>query len=104
MVQAADGRLLSVQPVAEGPAASYLLEAGQTWTAESVITTAKEVQRIEVITGVVDPVRILASGIASQRAVSTADGDIYAAGIAGQGGIRSESEGVHEGSPELRDG
>ncbi len=62
---------------------TYLLESGQAWTAESVITTAKEVQRIEVITGAVDPARILASGIASKRAVSTADGDIYVAGITG---------------------
>jgi hypothetical protein len=62
---------------------TYLLESGRTWTAESVITTAKEVQRIEVVTGAVDPARILASGIASKRDVSTADGDIYVAGIVG---------------------
>jgi hypothetical protein len=62
---------------------TYLLESGQTWTGESVITTAKEVQRIEVVAGAVDPARILATGIASKRAVSTADGDVYLAGIAG---------------------
>jgi hypothetical protein len=62
---------------------TFLLESGQTWTAESVITTPKEIQRIEVVTGAVDPARILASGISSARSVSTADGDIYVAGITG---------------------
>jgi hypothetical protein len=59
---------------------TYLLSAGQTWAAETVITTKKEVQRIELISGYRDPARILASGISSKRPVSTADGDIYVAG------------------------
>jgi hypothetical protein len=62
---------------------TYLLESGQTWTAEAVVTTSREIQRIEVITGAVDPARILASGNSSNRAVSVADGDIYLAGITG---------------------
>jgi BNR repeat-containing family member len=61
---------------------TYLLESGQTWTTESVIRTAKEVQRIEVIGNFRDPARILASGASSARSVSTADGDIYVAGLA----------------------
>jgi hypothetical protein len=59
---------------------TYLLGGGQTWTADAVITTKKEVQRIEVIGGYRDPARILASGNSSAWSVSTADGDIYVAG------------------------
>ncbi len=35
------------------------------------------------IAGALDPARILASGNSSARSVSTADGDIYVAGITG---------------------
>jgi hypothetical protein len=62
---------------------TYLLESGQAWSAESVITTPREIQRIEVITGGVDPARILATGSSSSRSVATADGDIYVAGVTG---------------------
>lgn len=61
---------------------TYLLEAGQTWTAENVLKTPKPVQRIEVVTNFRDPARILATGNSSARSVSTADGDIYVAGLA----------------------
>ncbi len=59
---------------------TYLLEAGRNWSAETVIRTPREVQRIELITGAHDRVRILATGNSSGRAVSIADGDIYVAG------------------------
>ncbi|MBP2321555.1 hypothetical protein JOF56_001940 [Kibdelosporangium banguiense] len=59
---------------------TYLLTFGKDWRAESVITTPKPVQRIEVIGDFRDPARILASGASSAREVSVADGDIYVAG------------------------
>jgi hypothetical protein len=62
---------------------TFLLDNGQTWTAESTITTAKEIQRIEVIAGFRDPARVLISGASSDRDVAVADGDIYVAGLAG---------------------
>ncbi|WP_020667060.1 hypothetical protein [Amycolatopsis nigrescens] len=46
-----------------------------------MIRTPKPVQRVEVITGFRDPARILATGAASDRDVSVADGDIYVAGM-----------------------
>jgi hypothetical protein len=64
---------------------TYLLRAdrsGVTWRPESVIATPKAVQRIEVISGHRDPVRILATGASSAREVTTADGDVYVAGFA----------------------
>jgi putative BNR repeat neuraminidase len=60
---------------------TFLLENGQTWTAESTITTAKEIQRVEVIQGFHDPARVLISGASSNRDVAIADGDIYVAGL-----------------------
>jgi hypothetical protein len=62
---------------------TFLLDNGQSWTAESTITTAKEIQRIEVIAGFRDPARVLISGASSDRDVAVADGDIYVAGLAG---------------------
>jgi hypothetical protein len=59
---------------------TYLLTFGKDWRAESVITTPKPVQRVEVIGDFRDPARILASGASSAREVSVADGDIYVAG------------------------
>jgi hypothetical protein len=58
---------------------TFLLASGQTWTAETTITT-KPVQRIEVITNRKDPARILATGASSDRDVAVADGDVYVAG------------------------
>jgi len=62
---------------------TFLLENGQTWSAESTITTAREIQRVEVVTGFRDPARVLISGASSNRDVAIADGDIYVAGIPG---------------------
>ncbi|MFD8493818.1 BNR-4 repeat-containing protein [Amycolatopsis sp. NPDC059657] len=59
---------------------TFLLTPGNTWKPETTITTAKPVQRIEVITGFHDPARILISGASTDRDVSVADGDIYVAG------------------------
>jgi hypothetical protein len=59
---------------------TYRLTPGAGWRYESVIPTPKPVQRIEVIDGYRDPVRILATGASSARDVSVADGDIYVAG------------------------
>jgi BNR repeat-containing family member len=59
---------------------TFLLASGQTWTAETTITTPRPVQRIEVITNRRDPARILATGASSARDVSVADGDVYVAG------------------------
>lgn len=59
---------------------TYLLERGTRWTPETTIRT-REVQRIELVTGFRDPGRILATGTASDRDVSVADGDIYLAGL-----------------------
>ncbi|OLB77382.1 MAG: hypothetical protein AUI14_16365 [Actinobacteria bacterium 13_2_20CM_2_71_6] len=63
--------------------ATFLLSAGRDWTAETVITTRKEIQRLEVLSGAKDPARVLATGNSSARSVSVADGDIYVAGLAG---------------------
>jgi hypothetical protein len=62
---------------------TFLITGGRTWTAEATIATPKEIQRIEVITGGLDPARILASGNSTNRSVSVADGDIYVAGLTG---------------------
>jgi putative BNR repeat neuraminidase len=59
---------------------TYLLTFGRLWRPETVIPTAKPVQRIEVIGNFRDPARILASGASSAREVAVADGDIYIAG------------------------
>ncbi|QXV60989.1 BNR-4 repeat-containing protein [Amycolatopsis sp. TNS106] len=59
---------------------TFLLGNGRTWRPETLITTPKPVQRVEVIAGFRDPARILATGAASARDVSVADGDIYVAG------------------------
>jgi hypothetical protein len=59
---------------------TYLLTFGKDWRAESVITTPKPVQRVEVIGNFRDPARILASGASTAREVAVADGDIYVAG------------------------
>jgi len=61
---------------------TYLLERGERWTPETTIGTPGPVQRIELIGGFREPARILATGAASDRDVSVADGDIYTAGIA----------------------
>jgi hypothetical protein len=60
---------------------TFLLENGQTWSAESTISTAKEIQRVEVIANFRDPARVLISGASSNRDVAIADGDIYVAGL-----------------------
>jgi hypothetical protein len=59
---------------------TYLLTFGRDWRPETVITTPKPVQRIEVIGDYRDPARILASGASTGRDVSISDGDIYVAG------------------------
>ncbi|WP_410604878.1 BNR-4 repeat-containing protein [Amycolatopsis sp. lyj-90] len=59
---------------------TFLLENGRVWKPETLITTPKPVQRVEVITGFRDPARILATGASSARDVSVADGDIYVVG------------------------
>lgn len=59
---------------------TYLLAPGRGWRPETVIRTAGPVQRIELIGGFRDPVRILATGASSARDVCVADGDIYVAG------------------------
>ncbi|MFG3690808.1 BNR-4 repeat-containing protein [Micromonospora sp. NPDC047740] len=61
---------------------TFLLYGGTQWKPESVIPTAKAVQRIEVLNGFRDPARILATGASSDRDVSVADGDIYVIGRA----------------------
>lgn len=61
--------------------ATYKVKPGRSWTAETTIPTPKAVQRIEVVTGGRDPVRILATGASSDRDVAIADGDIYVAGL-----------------------
>ncbi|HEV2781618.1 MAG TPA: BNR-4 repeat-containing protein, partial [Actinophytocola sp.] len=59
---------------------TYLLTAGRFWRPETVISTPRPVQRIEVIGNFRDPARILATGAASAREVTVADGDVYVAG------------------------
>ncbi|WP_084557453.1 BNR-4 repeat-containing protein [Hamadaea tsunoensis] len=66
--------------------ATYLLRAGTPnahdfWRPETTIDIPRAVQRIELVGGYRDPVRILATGAASGRDVDTTfDGDIYVAG------------------------
>jgi len=60
---------------------TYKVTLGRTWEAETVIPTAKPVQRIELIKDFRDPVRVLLSGASSAREVAVADGDISVAGI-----------------------
>jgi hypothetical protein len=60
---------------------TYLLTLGRWWRPESVITTPRPVQRIELINGFRDPARILATGASSAREVTVADGDVYVAGL-----------------------
>jgi hypothetical protein len=60
---------------------TYLVRLGRTWDAETVIPTAKPVQRIELIEDFRDPVRVLLSGASSARDVAIADGDISVAGV-----------------------
>jgi putative BNR repeat neuraminidase len=60
---------------------TYKVTLGRTWDAETVIPTAKPVQRIELIKDFRDPVRVLLSGASSAREVAVADGDISVAGI-----------------------
>ena len=59
---------------------TYLVKCGK-WTPESVIPTAKPVQRVEIIDNFRDPVRALFSGASSDRDVAVADGDITVAGF-----------------------
>jgi hypothetical protein len=59
---------------------TYRLHLGTWWRPESVIATPRPVQRIEVVAGYRDPLRVLATGASSARDVTVADGDIYAAG------------------------
>jgi hypothetical protein len=58
----------------------YQLYAGAWLNQESVFPTGRQVQRIEVIGGYRDPVRILMSGNSTGRDVNIADGDINVAG------------------------
>jgi hypothetical protein len=60
---------------------TYLVRLGRTRDAETVIPTAKPVQRIELIKDFRDPVRVLPSGASSARDVAVADGDISVARI-----------------------
>jgi hypothetical protein len=61
---------------------TYLLEPGPggSWMPETEIRTALAVQRVELVAGFRDPVRIVATGATSDRDVSVADGDVYTAG------------------------
>ncbi|KOV79413.1 hypothetical protein ADL03_36930 [Nocardia sp. NRRL S-836] len=60
---------------------TYLVRFGRTWEAETVIPTAKPVQRVEVVENFRDPARAIFSGASSQRDVAVADGDISVAGL-----------------------
>jgi hypothetical protein len=60
---------------------TYLLTLGRFWRPEAVIPTPRPVQRIELVAGFQDPVRVLATGAASAREVTVADGDVYTAGL-----------------------
>jgi hypothetical protein len=60
---------------------TYTVRLGRDWQAETVIPTAKPVQRVELIDGFRDPVRVLLSGASSARDVAIADGDISVAGF-----------------------
>jgi hypothetical protein len=61
---------------------THLVRFGRTWEAETVIPTAKPVQRVEVVANFRDPARAIFSGASSQRDVAVADGDISVAGLA----------------------
>jgi hypothetical protein len=60
---------------------TFLVRFGRTWTPETVIPTAKPVQRVEVVQNFRDPARAILSGASSQRDVAIADGDISVAGL-----------------------
>ncbi len=60
---------------------TYLVRFGRTWDAETVIPTAKPVQRVEVVENFRDPARAIFTGASSQRDVAIADGDITVAGL-----------------------
>ncbi|MGY0236266.1 BNR-4 repeat-containing protein [Longispora urticae] len=60
---------------------TFLLASGRTWTAETTIRTPREIQRIDLVAGFRDPVRILATGASSAREVTVADGDVHTAGL-----------------------
>ncbi|SDN31622.1 BNR-4 repeat-containing protein [Allokutzneria albata] len=78
-----DGSAWRVYATREGKPGieTFLLAEGRRWQAETVIPTAKPVQRVEVVTGFRDPARIIATGASSDRDVKVADGDITVAGI-----------------------
>ncbi|MCG8922082.1 BNR-4 repeat-containing protein [Lentzea sp. CC55] len=59
---------------------TYLVRFGRHWTPETVIPTAKPVQRVEVVENFRDPARAIFSGASSDRDVAIADGDISVAG------------------------
>jgi putative BNR repeat neuraminidase len=61
---------------------TFLITLGRFWRTETVITTPKPVQRIELIGDFRDPARILATGASTAREVTVADGDVYVAGLA----------------------
>lgn len=60
---------------------TYLVRFGRFWSPESVIPTAKPVQRVEIVENFRDPARAIFSGASSARDVAIADGDIYVAGV-----------------------
>ena len=60
---------------------TFQLTLGRLWRPETVITTPKPVQRIELIGDFRDPARILATGASTAREVTVADGDVYVAGM-----------------------
>ncbi|USX49877.1 BNR-4 repeat-containing protein [Lentzea sp. HUAS12] len=60
---------------------TYLVRLGRFWSPETVIPTAKPVQRVEVVENFRDPARAIFSGASSDRDVAVADGDIYVAGF-----------------------
>jgi len=59
---------------------TYVLRFGRWWRGGPVIATPRPVQRVEVVTGYRDPVRIVATGASGARDVAVADGDVYVAG------------------------
>jgi hypothetical protein len=60
---------------------TYLVRLGRFWSPETVIPTAKPVQRVEIVENFRDPARAIFSGASSNRDVAIADGDIYVAGV-----------------------
>lgn len=60
---------------------TYLVRLGRSWSPETVIPTAKPVQRVEVVENFRDPARAIFSGASSNRDVAIADGDIHVAGV-----------------------